>query len=77
MKSVNIRQTKKEFIKSYHLMYNNPYFKALQQAMELVNRSIYNRYDNINLTYNDDGLIYLAVSDSEGNETRILSVNKK
>jgi len=77
MKTVNIRQTKEEFIRAYHLSRNNSYFKALQQVMELLNHSVYNNFQNINFTYDDNGLTYLSVGDEHVDNFRLIfSINK-
>jgi hypothetical protein len=74
MKTVNIRQTKNEFLKDYHSMYRNPYFRALQEAVEIVNKSIYDNFESISFSYNDDGLTYLATSNNEGDLKIIFSI---
>jgi len=68
MKTVNIRQSRREFIDEHMKMINNSYFKALVEAFKL---SAGKRWNNINYTYDCNGLTYLSLVDEDGNETRI------
>ncbi len=74
MKTVNIRQSRRHFIDSHMKSIHNPYFKALAEAFKL---SAGKRWDNINFTYDCNGLTYLSVENDAGDADILFSVDKK
>lgn len=74
MKTVNIRQSRRDFIDSHMKSLRNPYFKALEKAFEL---SSGKRWSNINFTYDNNGLTYLAIENDAGDADIIFSIQGK
>ena len=64
MKTVNIRQSRREFIDE-HMNVTKGYYLALIEAFKL---SAGKRWNNINYTYNSNGLTFLSLFDENGSE---------
>lgn len=77
MKTINVRQNKEDFIQEYHRAYHNPYFNAVKQVMELINKAVYIDFEKISYTYDENGLTYFAVGNKEGDLKIIYSVKGK
>jgi len=74
MKTVNVRQSRKDFVDEYMRSVHNAYFKALAKAFELTAGK---RWDSINYTYDNNGLTYLSVFNDAGDEDIIYSSKNK
>lgn len=65
MKTVNIRQSRMEFINEYMRVVENAYFTAFKHAFELTKGK---SWEKINFTYDNKDLTYLSVINEAGNE---------